>query len=206
MENMNYSAPQEAASCGPKKCIFCGSSVKDKYKNRLYCGLECRSQHRRIKTLIVKKCVLCGDWFLSKKNGVVGKAKLCSKKCAAIHMVKTRGPRKWAIRPKRNITHYRGLPVKHFKNVTEKSYYYTKLAKLKNRTRWNGLKRESESIRKFFGCPKGSLSIQTRITNAFRHLGERISSPNGAITRISASEITEIINRIQKGETYAAYE
>jgi len=67
-----------------------------------------------------------------------------------------------------------------------------------------GKAREAGVLKYYYGTSK-KIPLEIKKWEAFVHLGKRIN-PMGSITIIEVERIKEIINYIEKGETYKAYE
>ena len=188
MENMNYSAPQnkEPASCGQrKKCIFCGAEFWRPGNQGVYCSLECRSQHRHLKTMEVRLCSECGLLFFVKKTSP---ARFCSRDCSMVTFHSRR----------EKARHYRGKEIQGRKQTSRNGFI-----KSRSSSFGKARHRECENLRKWFGTAEVPESV--RRANALRYIGSRISGGR-PVRQIDKSVIKTIINRIEKGETYAAYE
>lgn len=186
MKTENYSASQ----CGQKQCTYCGqvfipdfSNVKKGYG--LYCSLQCRSQHRHLKTMVVRECAQCGNLYLVK---IQSSSRYCSRACSMVTLHSRR----------RKSRYYRGKKIQGRK-LTSRNGRIKSRGSLFGKARH----RECANLRKWFGTANVSESV--RMANALRYIGSRISGGR-PVRQIDKDAINAIINRIEKGETYAAYE
>ena len=185
MKNMNYSAPQEAASCGQrikKDCIFCGTEFythlcRTRQGFGLYCGLECRSQHRHLKTMEVRVCVECGDWFLIKKTSV---ARFCSRECSMVTFHARR----------HKARHYRHNPIHDMTPEQRKRQRKYFAFRYRQSEKGKAVHRQDSILRKTYGS--SVVPMVCRKVLALRRAINRNIQP-------------ELLTSISEGRTYEAY-
>lgn len=198
-------------------CLMCGSSAVR--PGRYYCSMKCRSQHRSLESTIVKVCEYCGDLFLSRKAKSLSKRVYCSLSCAALGV--ERSPR----------THYRGMPIgiapkiwksenrdrllvynreygiKNKETISKRqSDWYNKnrdrlLQKSKEYYSENPKRKESIELYRFFGTSKSDqISLDTK-----KKFAQYTVCKKAVSGKINKSVLKHKLQKINEGETYAAY-
>ena len=171
-------------------CIYCGKEFdafpcKLAAGNGIYCSLECRSQHRHIRTMQVRQCLECGGLYFVKRRSA---SRFCSRKCSMVTFHARR----------HKATHYRHNPIhdlspqerRHRQALWHQQYRTTEKGK--------ALHRQDSMLRKACGTARISGDVKMRF--ALYYASCRVLSG-----KCSRQEYGEKLLHIQKGATYAAY-
>jgi len=185
MKTMNYSAPQRVASSCQRirrNCIFCGTEFYTHlYRIRqgfgLYCGLECRSQHRHIKAAEVRVCVECGNLFLTKK---ISTARFCSRGCSMVTFYSRR----------HKARHYKRNPIHDMTPEQRKKRKAFFASRYRQSEKGKAVHRQDSTLRKAYGT--AAVPMVCRKVIALRRAINKGIKP-------------ELLNSISEGRTHEAY-
>jgi hypothetical protein len=173
-----------------RNCIFCGAEFdtfpcKIRGPNGIYCSLQCRSQHRHLKTMQVRECSECGDMYLVKKLSL---SRFCSRECSMVTFHTRR----------HKARHYRHNPVHDLTPEERKRSVATFHRRYRQSQKGKALHRQDSMLRKV--CGTANIGSDEKKKFALYFASCRVL--NGRCTR---NEYGEKLIQIQQGETYAAY-
>jgi hypothetical protein len=207
------------------KCVFCGKKISlAEYSHRKHCSRECQKKDTEIKS--THTCINCKKTFIRTPSG--GNNNFCSNlchhnynhirsveirycnTCKLPYICKKNSKQRYCTHkcssPERvKICRQKGLYIKADPNkVRERKNELNKVYRKENYV--YGLKcRENTALFKHLGL--SAVPIAVKKTMALRKIGLRICDPYLKKDHpITPDEIKNLISRIEKGETYAAYE
>jgi len=173
-----------------KNCIFCGKEFVPSSGNvsrgmGIYCSMECRSQHRHLKTTHVRECSECGNAYLVKR---VSLSRFCSRECSMFTFHARR----------HKARHYRHNPI-HDLTPEERCKKRALFAQsYRQSLKGKAAHRQDSMLRKM--CGTSAIGEDEKQKFALYFASTRVL--NGRCTR---QEYGQKIRQIQQGETYAAY-
>lgn len=191
-------------------CKICGKNIEIPIKNnryyiKKYCCEKCKykarhtrdgDKYNKIRRDATKqkrkglKCVVCGKDI--SKN--VLRNKSCSKKCAKIIRYNKQKIRKhWT--EEKHITKAKIWKENNREKLMTISSNWEKRNKHKVR--------EIKSLRRIYGT--ANLPVEIKCFNAYIRLGMRIVQQRSGFKKNKLSNVLDIINKIEGGETYEAY-
>ncbi len=196
------------------KCVYCGNKIVNKRSIAKFCSSLCAGRYRNkgrehvFISRVKAKCKVCGRFFVKKAHN----HEVCSD--CSVHYHKKRisdyGKNHRKTNRETRIKYANEYYRKNKISLLKKSQEYSK----KNRVNINKISRDYEKrhpgkvreiklLRQKYGTSFLGSSIKKN--EAVAHIGSRIVGRGNTI-KINKEDIPEIINRIEKGETYAAYE
>ena len=192
----NYSAPQkpEAASCGLRKCKICGGFFVTNIANKKICSDKCKKKDHCLNSKKYRKKYpekikkQSRNHYLKNKNTMwpIYRKRFIEKHPEKLKEIQKISSRNYYLKNKEKISN---------KNRTRRKYSYEyrfRVAANIERYRKNHLDkyREQSTLMRWFG--KSKIPIACKKIIAIR-------------TALKKGILKETINRIAKGETYAAY-
>lgn len=198
-------------------CNVCGKSFNKITSNKIYCSIECQKtaykgyQNNYLKNNPEKKKKYLAD--AKKKRQLISDKMKKDRYEKQIEKTKTTICKNCGKEIINNYNYRNGnFMLKHYCNGYCSEKYNEKMAYenndteklIKIRTRL-GKNAEHYSLYRKTGESAGKIPLEIKINMALVHLGDRLKYPKRSKT-VKLSNVKQIIERVQNGETFAAYE